>query len=73
MLSLKQQVMMLVSSTEIENSRRGASFMGEDDSFTFGHLELRVPVRHPSKDIKGADTDMKSKGDVRMWASSAQR
>lgn len=43
-----------------------SEFCGEGASFTSGYIELHVPVRHPSKDIKGTvrSTDMKPKGQV---------
>lgn len=58
--------MVLVPFTEVERSGGGTGFVQDDDSFTFGHSNVHILVRYPSKDVKRAvrDRDMKRKGQV---------
>lgn len=42
---------------------RGEGFVGEGDSFALGHIELHVPMRYPSEDIKGGSYRHRYKGE----------
>lgn len=53
-----------------ETALEGEQVCREHDTFTFGHVELHVPVRHPSRDVEWPATDKSLKPEKQMWASS---